>query len=292
MNTLRSPSLALIVFLSLAGFCQATTYTPTVLTDPPVSGGVNSANGVISGGAGAGQVSLRSAIIAANAHAGPDTITFNAGLGTTYTLTLVNAAGNEDACQTGDLDVTDTLTITGNGPASTIIQAGTTNANGIDKVFAINPFCDHPISFTITGVTVRFGRNTQPFGASDFSYTGGGLDWCEKGTGALTISNCVFSDNTNVNGYGGGINIDEVAPAISTIAISNTTITNNKSASTGGGINIFGDNGSTTITGCTISNNMTTGANSGAHGGGVNIRVTNQNDNDGAPVPVIAKVTG
>src|ERR1039457_2976318 len=60
--------------------------------------------------------SLRGAILAANANAGADTITLPAG---TYTLTLANSGGlNEDACLTGDLDVTDSLTINGAGAAT------------------------------------------------------------------------------------------------------------------------------------------------------------------------------
>src|SRR5690349_19345257 len=50
--------------------------------------------------------SLRSAIIAANAHAGADTILLPAG---TYTLTI--SGNNENAAATGDLDITDALTI-------------------------------------------------------------------------------------------------------------------------------------------------------------------------------------
>ena len=67
---------------------SATTYTPTIFTDPPISGAgisVNTTNGVITGGAGNGQVSLRSAIFAANNHAGADTITLAAG---TYLLQI------------------------------------------------------------------------------------------------------------------------------------------------------------------------------------------------------------
>lgn len=78
--------------------------------------------------------SLRGAIIAANANGvGADTINLPAG---TYTLTL--AGINEDLGATGDLDITSNITIAGAGAASTIIQAGTTNANGIDRVFDLN----------------------------------------------------------------------------------------------------------------------------------------------------------
>ena len=72
--TIRCRFFALLTLFAASSSVMALTYTPTVFNDPPVSGGVNSANGVITGGAGAGQVSLRSAIIAANAHAGADVI--------------------------------------------------------------------------------------------------------------------------------------------------------------------------------------------------------------------------
>src|SRR5262245_44965460 len=86
--------------------------------------------------AAANDCSLRGAITKANALAGTDEIQFAAGTnGIPFTLTLTNVGGlNEDSNATGDLDVTDSLIITGNGYANTIIQAGTTNANGIDKV--------------------------------------------------------------------------------------------------------------------------------------------------------------
>ena len=167
----------------------------------------------------ANDCSLRGAISKANATASNDVITFDASTnGTQFTLTLVNAGGtNEDANATGDLDVLASgggLTITGNGSSNTIIQAGTTNSNGIDKVFAFNPLCNVAAAFSVSGVTIRFGRNTQPFGAADFSYTGGGLDFCGTGESgsSFSISNSIVTENTNTDGYGGGMNIDEVFP--------------------------------------------------------------------------------
>ncbi len=244
----------------------------------------------------ANDCSLRGAISKANAHAGSDEIQFIAGTnGTPFTLTLLNGGGlNEDANATGDLDATDTLTITGNGSANTIIQAGTSTTNGIDKVFALNPLCQSSKFFTITNVTIRHGRNMQPSAAVDFSFTGGGLDFCGRGTSGsgLTLSGSVITLNTNVNGYGGGINIDEAAPAASNVTISNTIITANTALQNGGGINIFGDNAIVTISGSTISNNTTQGTGGvGAQGGGINIRITNQTDGDGAATPFV-NITG
>ena len=243
--------------------------------------------------ASASDCSLRGAILKANATAGADTIQFSGNA--TYTLTI---PGDDDAAAQGDLDVTDSLTITGNGAANTIIQAGTTASNGIDKVFGLNPTCAPNVHVTMTGVTVRFGRNTFAHTAA-FEDTGGGIDFCGKGTGASSSSfeldnSTVTQNSTLINSggdtghYGGGINIDEVAPSTSTITLSNDTITNNMASTTGGGVNIFGDNEQVSITGGSISNNTTVGPNGfGASGGGANIRITNQNDGDGAAVPAV-----
>ena len=67
---------------------------------------------------------LRAAIQEANAFAGADTITLPAGM---YTLSIPGPL--EDEAATGDLDITDDLTLTGAGAANTIIDGG-----GLDRV--------------------------------------------------------------------------------------------------------------------------------------------------------------
>src|SRR5689334_3569999 len=79
---------------------------------------------------GVADCTLREAVIAANALAGAQTINLPAG---TYVLDLPGA--NEDAAATGDLDVTDDLTLTGVTSATTIIS-GTAAAFG-DRLFEI-----------------------------------------------------------------------------------------------------------------------------------------------------------
>src|SRR5690349_7562092 len=218
---------------------------------------------------------LRAAIMEANALAGADTINLPAG---TYLLTRANAGGtNEDANATGVLDVLDSLTIQGAGAGTTIIQARTTTRNGIDKVLALNPICTTAINVTIDGVTVRFGRNSQPSGAPDFSFTGGGIDWCDTGAGGtFNLTNSVVSDNTNVNGYGGGLNVDTVSSP-TTVNITNVTFSNNQTLSTtqtatGGAINLFGDSPTINITNSTFTGNHTTNPTSG--GGAIYFRPT------------------
>src|SRR3989344_2882469 len=65
--------------------------------------------------------SLREAVGAANATAGADTVSIPAG---TYTLSIAGAG--EDTNTTGDLDITDDLTINGAGNTATIIDGGGT----------------------------------------------------------------------------------------------------------------------------------------------------------------------
>src|SRR2546425_290335 len=88
---------------------------------------------------------LRAAIQEANALAGPDTIVVPAG---TYVLTI--AGQGEDAAATGDLDVTDDVSITGAGPDSTIIDG-----NGIDRVFQTSNSVSNG---TISNLTIRNGN--------------------------------------------------------------------------------------------------------------------------------------
>ena len=132
---------------------------------------------------------------------------------------------------TGDLDINENLTISGAGAGSTIIQAGISAGAGIDKVLAINPYCINPVNATIDGVTIRYGRNTQPAGSADFSQTGGGLDYCGVGNGSFVFINSIVSDNTNVYGYGGGMNVDGITGHIGSITIDHVTFSNNQTLS-------------------------------------------------------------
>ncbi len=241
---------------------------------PPVPLAVFTVNTTVdaAGASCGGSCSLRQAISAANAAGGANTINVPAG---TYTLTIGNAGGlNEDNNATGDLDINNALTLVGAGAATTIIQAGTTATNGIDKVIAVNPICVSPMNISISGVTIRFGRNTQPTSAPDFSYTGGGIDVCNTGSGGFTMTNVVVDSNTNTLGYGGGVNFDTLA-ANGTYTIIGSTISGNKTLSTlgnntGGGINLFADAHNVNITNSTISGNTAAG-----EGGGVFARHTN-----------------
>jgi hypothetical protein len=125
--------------------------------------------------------SLREAIISANVSPGPDSFTLPTG---TYTLSIQGQG--ENAAATGDLDITGDLMITGAGPASTIIDGGTSQ----DTIFQILPGA----TVSISGVTIR---NGNPGGAY-----AGGLD----NGGSLSLSDCAVIDNDGSGGGGGAWN--------------------------------------------------------------------------------------
>ena len=200
---------------------------------------------------------------------GADTITLPVG---TYTLALAGA--NEDNNATGDLDISSDITINGAGAVSTIIQAGTTDSNGIDRVFEV------PSSgnLTLNGVTVRHGKtgtrgggiyawygrltiNNSAISNNTAAVDGGGIN---KRGGWLFIVNSAISGNstTDISGRGGGIYI-----ASGTATIENSTISGNSTTgdtATGGGVWNWG---TLTIKNSVISGNSVAGGN--ADGGGV-----------------------
>jgi len=230
--------------------------------------------------------SLRGAITAANAESG-DTIRLPAG---TYTLTIPSTAF-EDANANGDLDITASLTLIGDGAATAIIQAcapvpPATTCVGIDRVLDIDPG-RKGINVQISGVTIRNGnmaafadtrgggiRNRGTLTIADSVISGnasgfpgavgfgGGI--MNERPGTLTLVNTTVSDNTTTS-FGGGISNDDEA----TLILIKSTVSFNKSSQDGGGIHSgFFDinkpsNTKVVISGSTISNNST-----GAQGGG------------------------
>ena len=114
-----------------------------------------------------GHISLRSAIMAADAKGGSNTIKLPSG---PYTLSIAGA--NEDASTTGDLDITSNLTIKGSGASSTIIDG-----NKLDRVIQVLRG-----KVSISGVTIRNGM----------ADTGGGL---LNSGGQVTLSSVVVTLN-------------------------------------------------------------------------------------------------
>jgi len=155
----------------------------------------------------AADCSLREAVRNANACPGWQTITLPAG---GYTITL--AGGEEDAAATGDLDVTDDVTIVGEGVPSI-------NGNGLDRIFEVfNPAVvrmetmilmggeaqlggairNHS-TLTLDGLSIHDNLAVVPPGGAGAS-SGGGI-FNEAGT-LILVGTQVFA---NTGDEGGGI---------------------------------------------------------------------------------------
>ncbi len=174
-----------------------------------------------------GNCSLREAIIAANtnqpvdacpAGSGADVISLPVGV---YNLAI--AGTNEDAARTGDLDITEELTINGASAPGGTPDRPVIDAQQLDRVFHIvNPSRMQPFVVTLSHLTIQNGK------ISEANKNGGGI---ENEIGNLTLTKVILKGNI-VNAYGGGLNNNSNAFATFT----NCTLDGNQAAS-GGGIN-------------------------------------------------------
>ena len=202
-----------------------------------------------------GACSLRAAIEETNALPGADIVKIPAG---TYLLTLTGPG--EDASATGDLDITDDLTLSGIDAASTVIDG-----NNSDRVIHI----PGAATVQISKVTIQGGN--PPGGCTGCTNNGGGIlnhgnlrimDSTVSGNtsklasgidnwGSLSVEFSVIDSNTGAS-YGGGIR----NTAAASLNIINSTISNHTVGEIGGGI---ANEGITTITNSIIRGNSTTG---------------------------------
>ncbi|MEW6219696.1 MAG: Calx-beta domain-containing protein [Thermodesulfobacteriota bacterium] len=270
--------LALALVLGMAGTAQAGIYNVTKTAD------------TLDGACDA-DCSLREALQAANAVAGPHTINIPAG---TYLIT--RAGAEENANSTGDFDATKAVNFVGAGRDLTIIDGGSadrlfdertaatamtftdlTLQNGTLLTATRNGGCVYSLSgsitFTRTNVTGCTATNV------------GGAVWTNSGS-TVTVDNSTFSNNTSGTGstmHGGAI-------VAGPVTVSNgSTFTNNTSGGHGGAIYA---QGALNITGSTFSSNHadTSSCNAGAVYGSTTINVTdstvsgNTAGNDGGGV--------
>jgi predicted outer membrane repeat protein len=233
-----------------------------------------------------GMLSLRQAVLDANARTTADTIVVPAG---TYNLT---GSGGEPFI--GDLDISASpawpLTISGAGADTTIIDGG-----GHDRIFDIN-FAG-PVS--ISGLTMQHGNPGLANGGAIFTqyatlsvsnctlsdntaYSGGAIESLGMNSGSLTVTNCSFSGNTTDNPHGGN---GGAIYAGGTLTVSNCIFSDNFSNLAGGAIyssaaatvssSSFSDNsavrggaifnnGTMTVSNCTLSGNSAS-----QYGGGI-----------------------
>jgi len=261
----------LALFLSLLG--SAVTVTPAYAAGITVNSNADTV-------AVDGSCTLREAITNANNDAatnvdcfggsGADTITFTAD----YTITL---AGSQLPA------ITSTMTITGNGPTKTILQASTCNPVTLPggcppatyRIFEVKSTGN----LTLDSLTARHGNcisacdtfvnygggiynegtlnlKSSTLSGNNSSFTGGGI----RSSGTLTVTDSTLSGNKA--GAGGGI--DNRGP----MTVSNTTFSGNQATDNFGGGGIINIGISpfivTTITNSTFFNNS---ANIGLGGG-------------------------
>lgn len=233
-----SASISLIVgVMWLLGSGQETAVHAATFTVNSTADAVDANPGDGSCATSGGLCTLRAAIQEANALPGDDVITLPAG---TYTFTI--SGSEEDAAETGDLDITDALTINGANSQTTIIDAAV-----LDRVFQI--FADT----TLSEVTIQNGSGFDP---SIFSCGGGGI---RLNSGNLTISNSIIRNNSAVpNNTGGGICIF----SFSNVFITDSIIDANSAVGSGGGI-YMGLPSNISLVRSTVSNNT------GYYGGGI-----------------------
>jgi hypothetical protein len=149
------------------------------------------------GGAGTG--SLRDAVLTANANGEDNVITLQGG---TYALTLQNPAGFPvNPALTGDLDLTaggHTLTIQGQGPTRTVIDANTPGAPLLDRLFQVSP----GVTVVFRDLTLSGGLAQDDGTAGTAPGTSGSQGGCILNDGTVTLDDVVVVHNAAIGGNG------------------------------------------------------------------------------------------
>ena len=187
--------------------------------------------------ADSGAGSLRQAILDANNTAGDDEIVFQSGLNGTIALT------------SGQMTISETVEITGNGAANSIIDA-----QGNSRIFDITSG-----AVSLSGLTLQNGQIAgNNVNYADNTNNGGAIKSLSSGT--LTISGSTITGNSTLGGgaHGGAIFSDTGA-----IIIIESVLSGNRTTGDGAyGGGLFCRSGEVTITRSTLSGNLTEGASS------------------------------
>jgi CSLREA domain-containing protein len=172
----------------------------------------------IDGNVAASDLSLREAVTLANGSAGTDTITFAAAInGSEIDLTL------------GQITLSDSVILTGNGATRTIVDAQLGS-----RLFDIT---ESAATVSISGMTLKNGRTTgNGHLFSDDRFQGAGIR--SQATGSLTIADSTLSGNTTGGSYSGGA---AIAAQNGKLIITGSTLsgnTTNGGESDGGAIHV------------------------------------------------------
>ncbi len=195
--------------------------------------------------------SLREAVIAANASPGPDVIRLSKGR-----IELARAGAGEDAAATGDLDVTETLTIVGKGMGRTVVDG-----NDLDRVFDASSGTFVLRRLTVTGGESDNGGGIRSWGATlrlqDVAVTGNEAADNGGGIAGFTVEIHRSLIARNRADYSGAVDS-------SNSTITDSLLERNRATFTGGAIALFFGT-STELRNTTVAGN-TSGWNAGAIG--------------------------
>ena len=180
---------------------------------------------------GDGLTTLREAILAANATSGADTISFAPGLNGTINLSL------------GQMTLTDSVRITGNGASNTIIDA-----QNLSRILNITAG-----DVAIESLTLTRGKTTAN------NQGGGAIRSTSAGTLSIEQSQITASSTTGSDSDGGAI-LSYFGPVV----VSESTLSGNwTTGSNAGGGAIAAYSGSITLSLSTLSGNSTAHINAG-----------------------------
>ncbi len=183
-----------------------------------------------------GSCTLRAAVMEANAHVGPDTILLPAD-----TFQLTRAGAEENAANTGDLDLQGVVTLQGMGAGASVVDAVGLN----DRVFDVLT----STTASLSQITIRGGLVPNLV-----NHAGGGV----RNWGTLTLTEVLITKNNLTDPQrlnGGGI----ANHSLGVLALTNSQVISNAAEFGGGIFNL----GQMTITGSQVLSNT------GDYGAGV-----------------------
>jgi hypothetical protein len=216
-----------------------TVFNVNTLADLSISAGVNTSTGKING---TNFVTLRSAIKAANATAGSNTI--NLTLPGTYQIAIPPALpddtpGTENDAH-GDFDIIPKAGSAAGSSLTIVNSSGgvaAVSGNHLDRVFDINPNnTTPPAGFTVVlrGFTIENGIASPGDMAAG---SGGGIR--DQGNVNLTLTDMVVTHNSST-ADGGGLVMFNMTQGSWTLKVNNSTISDNHAGDAGGGIDTDG----------------------------------------------------
>ena len=199
-----------------------------------------------------GKLSLREALLRANAYPGLDTIVFAPSLN-----------GKEILLQLGELEITDQVAITGN-TANMI----TLNAQQNSRIFNTRPM---QYDITISGLILKQGAVAED-GVSADDEMQGGAALLNRSTGTTTLQNVLFEGNSTSGRWSPG---GAIHSAAGTLVIKDSRFNGNSTAGVGSpGGSIHTSSSIVTIERTTVESSTTSGDDS--PGGGLNFSGTDE----------------